>query len=151
MQVCDTFRYQTIPGVFSNNPPFLKPHTIPLRNIPSSPPVSEAHPSTVVSFHAVQIPTPHSAGSSQGMPFSMDVDATPRKSVQQSQPQEAPQTAKKVSSHSRKGSGADSVTYVREPDPDGGGKPRWVLERRRTSEQGQLELVGRELVQGGWI
>ncbi|KAK0927770.1 hypothetical protein LTR91_003068 [Friedmanniomyces endolithicus] len=51
--------------------------------------------------------------------------------------------------HSRKGS--DSVTYVREQDPVGGGQPRWVLERRRTSEQGKLELVGREVVQGGWI
>ncbi|KAK0837630.1 hypothetical protein LTR03_012680 [Friedmanniomyces endolithicus] len=54
-----------------------------------------------------------------------------------------------VQTHSRKGS--DSVTYVREQDPVGGGQPRWVLERRRTSEQGKLELVGREIVQGGWI
>lgn len=55
------------------------------------------------------------------------------------------------SSHSRNGSGADSVTYVREKDPAGSGQPRWVLERRRTSELGLQEVVGREVVQGGWI
>lgn len=51
--------------------------------------------------------------------------------------------------HSRKGSAADSVTYVREHDEAGEG--RWVLERRRTAESGELELVGREIVEGGRI
>lgn len=51
--------------------------------------------------------------------------------------------------HSRTGSGADSVTYVREDDDNG--KKRWVLERRRTSEQGVLELVGREVLENGRI
>ncbi|CZT20729.1 uncharacterized protein RCC_06587 [Ramularia collo-cygni] len=104
--------------------------------------------------------SPQSATSSQGNPFSMDVDLTPRKN---SQPVVDHSTAKKLpresitsqsegqTSHSRQGSNADSVTYVREPDPDNSGKPRWVMERRRTSEQGQLQLIGRELVQGGWI
>ncbi|KAF2020525.1 hypothetical protein BU24DRAFT_337939 [Aaosphaeria arxii CBS 175.79] len=49
--------------------------------------------------------------------------------------------------HSRKGS--DSVTYVREHDELGG--DRWVLERRRTAESGELELIGREIVEGGRI
>lgn len=52
-------------------------------------------------------------------------------------------------SHSRNGSTADSVTYVKEQD-EGGGE-RWVLERRRTAETGELELVGREIVEGGRI
>jgi hypothetical protein len=51
--------------------------------------------------------------------------------------------------HSRKGSAADSVTYVREHDEAGEG--RWVLERRRTAESGELELVGRKIVEGGRI
>jgi hypothetical protein len=51
--------------------------------------------------------------------------------------------------HSRKGSAADSVTYVREHDELGEG--RWVLERRRTAESGELELIGREIVEGGRI
>ncbi|KAF1998323.1 hypothetical protein P154DRAFT_495674 [Amniculicola lignicola CBS 123094] len=54
-----------------------------------------------------------------------------------------------VQGHSRKGSAADSVTYVREHDESGG--DRWVLERRRTAESGELELVGREIVEGGRI
>ncbi|PVI01674.1 hypothetical protein DM02DRAFT_590790 [Periconia macrospinosa] len=40
----------------------------------------------------------------------------------------------------------DSVTYVREQDEEG--SERWVLERRRTAESGELELVGRSLVEG---
>ncbi|KAI4742558.1 hypothetical protein E4T50_07022 [Aureobasidium sp. EXF-12298] len=51
--------------------------------------------------------------------------------------------------HSRSGSGADNITYVREEDSTGG--KRWVLERRRTSEAGLLELIGREVVEGGRI
>jgi hypothetical protein len=51
--------------------------------------------------------------------------------------------------HSRKGSAADSVAYVREHDEMGG--DRWVLERRRTAESGELELVGRSIVEGGRI
>ncbi|CAI6316390.1 unnamed protein product [Periconia digitata] len=53
--------------------------------------------------------------------------------------------------HSRKSSAADrdSVTYVREHDEEGG--ERWVLERRRTAESGELELVGRSIVEGGTI
>lgn len=51
--------------------------------------------------------------------------------------------------HSRNGSAADSVTYIREQDENGG--DRWVLERRRTAETGELELIGREFVEGGRI
>lgn len=106
--------------------------------------------------------SPQSARSSGGaLPFAAAVDseATPRKGAGAQVAVGEPGTAKKVpgpaapfangQGHSRKGS--DSVAYVRESDPPGGGQPRWVLERRRTSEQGQLELVGREVVQGGWI
>jgi hypothetical protein len=52
-------------------------------------------------------------------------------------------------SHSRSGSGADNITYVSERDS--AGVKRWVLERRRTSEAGFLELIGREVVEGGRI
>lgn len=53
------------------------------------------------------------------------------------------------SGHSRKTSAADSVTYVR--DHDEAGESRWILERRRTAESGEMELVGREIVEGGRI
>lgn len=44
--------------------------------------------------------------------------------------------------HSRNSSGAESVSYAR--DMDG----RWVLERRRTGDDGEVELVGREYLAG---
>ncbi|KAH7036771.1 hypothetical protein B0J12DRAFT_581598 [Macrophomina phaseolina] len=53
-------------------------------------------------------------------------------------------------SHSRTSSGGmDSVTYVRERiERD---EFRWILERRRTSGTGEVEVVGREIVEGGRI
>lgn len=109
--------------------------------------------------------SPVSATASNQPPFVMDdlknssVDVTPRRPVYNGErstntPGMVP-AARKVSEtakgHSRNSSGADSVTYVKEQDPDPTRPPRWVLERRRTSELGQLELVAREFVQGGWI
>jgi len=84
-----------------------------------------------------------------------DLDATPRKGyIDSSSSPQAPPTVYKSSprqmkTHSRNGSGADSVTYKREQDADG--KERWVLERRRTGETGFMELIGREIVEGGRI
>ena len=49
--------------------------------------------------------------------------------------------------HSRNSSGAESVSYVKEMSEDGG---RWVLEKRRIVE-GQVEILGREVVEGGKI
>ncbi|KAK3686376.1 hypothetical protein LTR37_019886 [Vermiconidia calcicola] len=102
--------------------------------------------------------SPQSAASSGHLPFSMaDKEATPRRAPPQNVAESPPtarkmnSTANKVQGHSRKSSGADSVTYVKEQDPAGNGPPRWVLERRRTSEQGSLELIAREIVQSGWI
>ena len=118
-------------------------------------PVQQPGPGFYAGF---QQDSPHSAASSGHLPFSAsaaDVDVTPRKALP-ADSSSSPMTARKVTgnkarTHSRNSSGADSVTYVREQDPAGTGQPRWVLERRRTSEQGNLELIGREIVQGGWI
>lgn len=84
-----------------------------------------------------------------------DPDSTPRKPMPADSPQ-APQTAIKSgqkqtrNGHGRSSSGGgDSVTYTKERDDDG--RERWILERRRTSEAGLVELIGREIVQGGRI
>ena len=50
-------------------------------------------------------------------------------------------------SHSRTSSGAESVSYVM--DPEGSG--RWLLERRRTGDDGELEIIGREYLAGARI
>ena len=47
--------------------------------------------------------------------------------------------------HSRNSSGGESVSYVR--DTDG----RWLLERRRTSEDGEGEVIGREYLDSSRI
>jgi hypothetical protein len=116
------------------------------------------------------------SGSALGVNLAADPDATPRKpqasQAHMSSPlNDAPGTAKKVPlpavhthsnsngsgnglTHSRNHSGADSVAYVREtvsPGEENSGPPRWVLERRRTSELGVDQIVGREVVKGGWI
>ncbi|KAH7397597.1 hypothetical protein BKA64DRAFT_576331 [Cadophora sp. MPI-SDFR-AT-0126] len=41
---------------------------------------------------------------------------------------------------------AESISYTKDEDPTGG--PRWILERRRTGEGGEIELE-REVVKGG--
>ncbi|KAK5741614.1 hypothetical protein LTR17_003819 [Elasticomyces elasticus] len=89
--------------------------------------------------------SPQSANSG-AFRFNGDNELTPRKPQVVNEPTTARKVPPAMQTHSRKGS--DSVTYVREQDPNGGPSPRWVLERRRTSEQGQLELIGREVVQG---
>ena len=56
-----------------------------------------------------------------------------------------------VKTHGRNGSSTDSISvaYVRERDPNGA--DRWVLERRRTAENGRMELVEREVISEGRI
>ncbi|EPE32257.1 hypothetical protein GLAREA_07390 [Glarea lozoyensis ATCC 20868] len=44
---------------------------------------------------------------------------------------------------------AESISYLKEEDPIAG--QRWILERRRTAESGEVEVLGREVVQGGRI
>lgn len=82
--------------------------------------------------------------SSDSGPQSRTADA-PERSACFSQSSQA--TNKATKSHSRASSGAESVSYMK--DPDGSG--RWLLERRRTGEDGELELVGREYVAGARI
>ncbi|KAI0205447.1 hypothetical protein F4808DRAFT_409257 [Astrocystis sublimbata] len=49
--------------------------------------------------------------------------------------------------HRHKGS-AGSISYVKEQD---GNESRWILERRRTGERGETEVLEREVVGGGRI
>ncbi|KAL7624656.1 hypothetical protein AAE478_006226 [Parahypoxylon ruwenzoriense] len=49
--------------------------------------------------------------------------------------------------HRHRGS-ADSISYTKEEDS---GETRWIIERRRTSESGEIEVLGREVVDRGRI
>jgi hypothetical protein len=46
-------------------------------------------------------------------------------------------------------SSTESISYLKEDDPVAG--ERWILERRRTAESGEVELLGREVISGGRI
>lgn len=91
-----------------------------------------------------------------------ETQATPRGKLSDAAPQTAMQgppvqgysltrslhTLEKLGqSHSRASSGAESVSYIK--DPEGSG--RWLLERRRTGEDGSVELVEREYLAGARI
>ncbi|KAI1635666.1 hypothetical protein F4809DRAFT_613018 [Biscogniauxia mediterranea] len=49
--------------------------------------------------------------------------------------------------HRHRGS-ADSFSYSKEEES---GETRWILERRRTAESGEIEILGREIVESGRI
>ena len=57
---------------------------------------------------------------------------------------------KEVWKHRYTGS-AESISYLKEDDPLSPTGERWVLERRRTAESGEVEFLGREVVSGGRI
>ncbi|KAK5950367.1 hypothetical protein OHC33_008586 [Knufia fluminis] len=62
---------------------------------------------------------------------------------QSSREQEVPNSPiSRKGNHSRNSSGAESVSYAMETDG------RWVLERRRTGDDGQLEVIDREYLAG---
>lgn len=63
-------------------------------------------------------------------------------SSQSSQEQLASSPMSRKGNHSRNSSGAESVSYAR--DNEG----RWVLERRRTGDDGELELIARQYLAG---
>ncbi|KHN99246.1 uncharacterized protein MAM_02944 [Metarhizium album ARSEF 1941] len=56
-------------------------------------------------------------------------------------------TQSPVKGHRHKGS-ADSISYVKEEDS---GETHWVLERRRTGETGEVEVLEREVIEGRQI
>ncbi|KAF3070675.1 hypothetical protein GL218_00230 [Daldinia childiae] len=49
--------------------------------------------------------------------------------------------------HRHRGS-ADSISYTKEEDS---GETRWIMERRRTAESGEIEILGRQVVDRGRI
>lgn len=141
------------PGVMSPGAMSLgSPPNIPL---PTSPPAHHFQPPPPLTLHTGYVP-PSTASPALSSATATNSSAPRRQSLglvspisttSPATPGTAPGTWR--GGHSRKGSAADSVAYVREHDEAGEG--RWVLERRRTAESGELELVGREIVEGGRI
>ena len=79
---------------------------------------------------------------------------TPRKSHQQSFQSKPPfiplaiptysQLHERPRAHSRNSSGAESVSYVKDPETPG----KYIIEKKRTLDSGEIELIGREVLVG---
>ncbi|KAK2603958.1 hypothetical protein QQS21_003893 [Conoideocrella luteorostrata] len=90
------------------------------------------------------------------LPFTNVNDATacavPRKSSSDIACQTDGNSLSPSNRHSFKGhrhkSSADSVSYVKEEDS---GEACWVIERRRTAESGEVEVLEREIIEGSRI
>ncbi|KAI1388518.1 uncharacterized protein F4822DRAFT_403022 [Hypoxylon trugodes] len=59
----------------------------------------------------------------------------------------APSQKRPGMGHRHRGS-ADSISYTKEEDS---GETRWIMERRRTAESGEIEILGRQVVDRGRI
>ena len=81
-------------------------------------------------------------------PATMTIMATANKSESTS-PVEPRQQKLPGMGHKHKGS-ADSISYMRE-DEGSSGAPRWVMERRRTADSGEIEVLAREVIDRGQI
>ena len=170
----------TGPAHSQSHQPFVGASPASATNSPARPWATSDSPNSATSSSSRGMPFASSASTSAlavNAGAGADPDATPRKPQAQSSQthfssplSDTPGTAKKATplpairtasgsaaafpTHSRNVSGADSVAYVREtvsPGEENSGPPRWVLERRRTSEFGVESVVGREVVKDGWI
>ena len=83
----------------------------------------------------------------QGLPMAPPGLDAPKSGGSDSSPKR--RNAIRTYGHSRNSSGAESVSYVKELNEDG--VKTWVLERRRAAEGGQMEVLGRQIVEGGRI
>ena len=113
-----------------------------------------SHTLTLQTLPAITIPPPSTSPTTTSAPTFMQASYTSPSSSGQSRPRSEllPVVAKpNPKGHSRHGSGSadrESVSYVQERDGDG---ERWVLEKRRVGEGGVVEVLGREVVEGGRI
>ncbi|KAH7320270.1 hypothetical protein B0I35DRAFT_431057 [Stachybotrys elegans] len=89
-----------------------------------------------------QIDTTFSSKPDHSAPLSAVSEVSTSETVSPTIPEKRPGIG-----HRHKGS-ADSISYTQEGDK---GEKRWVMERRRTDEWGEVEILGREVVEGGRI
>jgi hypothetical protein len=121
---------QAFPAHAPSGPSNVAAYITATRDVTNSDEMAHSNPGLTLQTHGlVSSPTLPSSGS----------ESSPKR-----------RNAVKSQGHSRASSGADSVSYVMESNEDGGGT-RWVVEKRRILECGQMEILGRHLVEGGRI
>lgn len=127
-------------------PPPAQPHRAPSPTVSGSscPPVLEAE-EAVSAEHFSPTATGQTSLSNSGLWMTSTGGSEERETVASPpQPQHARPSGK---GHRHKGS-ADSISYIKEEDS---GETRWVMERRRTADTGEVQLLERGLVEGGHI
>lgn len=109
---------------------------------------SPSSPTITVPTHAApQKAAAASSSSSESPPNKVStLHNTSESNVSSNRPRSA-QWAEQAKGHKRRSSGNETVSYTHEEA--GGG--RWVIEKRRVSEGGKVEVLGREVIEGGRI
>ncbi|KAI0010104.1 hypothetical protein F4779DRAFT_329876 [Xylariaceae sp. FL0662B] len=126
------------PNANSSTSPVSAPVFSPLQPSPACPPVfedEETSPADKRKSRASSISSPRLVTSPN--PFTENMSPTVG----------VPSQKRPGMGHRQRGS-ADSISYTKEEDS---GETRWILERRRTAESGEIEVLGREVVERGRI
>ncbi|KAM0419022.1 hypothetical protein ACHAPT_012073 [Fusarium lateritium] len=135
-----------IPGLGSPPPPVppLSPLESEMREDAKVAPLNVSRPTSKVYENDISL-SPISDPEESMPPSAMVSPLEP--SNHASIPESGAQPQRPGMGHRHKGS-ADSISYIKEEDS---GATRWVMERRRTGEFGQVEVLEREVVEGGRI
>ncbi|KAL2687576.1 hypothetical protein Neosp_005137 [[Neocosmospora] mangrovei] len=137
-----------IPGLGLGSPPPPVPPLSPLetdmRDDAKIAPLNVSRPTSKVYESGISL-SPISDPEESMPPSAMVSPLEPSNNVNIPAPSDTPQ--RPSMGHRHKGS-ADSISYIQEQDS---GATRWVMERRRTGEFGQVEVLEREVVEGGRI
>ncbi|EEU42324.1 uncharacterized protein NECHADRAFT_93398 [Fusarium vanettenii 77-13-4] len=137
-----------IPGLGLGSPPPPVPPLSPLesdmREDAKIAPLNVSRPTSKVYESGISL-SPISDPEESMPPSAMVSPLEPSNNVSIPEPGDTPQ--RPSIGHRHKGS-ADSISYIQEQDS---GATRWVMERRRTGEFGQVEVLEREVVEGGRI
>ncbi|KAK6955637.1 hypothetical protein Daesc_003279 [Daldinia eschscholtzii] len=132
-----------IPTSSNSNPtlatsPSSLPVFSPLQPSSVCPPVFEDEESSPLDERKTDIVSPSlSASSTMTRPLSENMSPTIG----------IPSQKRPGMGHRHRGS-ADSISYTKEEDS---GETRWIVERRRTAESGEIEILGRQVVDKGRI
>ncbi|KAM6504858.1 hypothetical protein FSOLCH5_014776 [Fusarium solani] len=135
-----------IPGLGSPPPPVppLSPLESDMREDAKVAPLNVSRPTSMVYESGISL-SPISDPEESMPPSAMVSPLEPSNNASIPEPGDTPQ--RPSMGHRHKGS-ADSISYTKEQDS---GATRWVMERRRTGEFGQVEVLEREVVEGGRI
>lgn len=113
---------------------------------------SDASPSSpTITLPAHRIPQKAAISPSESSPNKLPTLHSTSESIVPSIRPRSSHLAEQAKGHNRRSSGAETVSYTHEEDDECGGGGRWVVEKRRVSEGGKVEVLGREVVEGGRI